>query len=60
LRVDFCVTQVDQVLLELVLVRVRVAVESQKIDFDVGSITIRKLAIATKRKTRSVGVLIGV
>jgi hypothetical protein len=42
------------VLLELVLVRIRVAVESKKIDFDVGSITIRELAIATKRQTRTV------
>ena len=47
-------------LLELVLVGVRVAVESKKIDFDVGSIAIGKLAIATKRQTRTIGILVGV
>ena len=58
--VNFGVAQVDQVLLELVLVRVWVAIEAEQVNLDIRRSAVCELAIAAECQSRAVGVLVGV
>jgi hypothetical protein len=57
---NFGVAQVDQVLLELVLVRVWVAIEAEQVNLDVRRSTVCELAIAAECESRAVGILVGI
>lgn len=57
---NFGVAQVDQVLLELVLVRVWVAIEAEQVNLDIRRSAVRELAIAAECQSRAVGVLVGI
>ena len=58
--VNFGVAKVDQVLLELVLVRVWVAIEAEQVNLDVRRSAVCELAIATECQSGAVGVLVGI
>lgn len=57
---NFGVAQVDQVLLELVLVRVWVAIEAEQVNLDIRRSAVGELAIAAECQSRAVGVLVGI
>ena len=57
---NFGVAQVDQVLLELVLVRVWVAIEAEQVNLDIRRSAVCELAIAAECQSGAVGVLVGI
>lgn len=57
---DLGIAEVDQVLFQLVLVRIRVSVQPKQVDLDMCSVAIGELAVVTQCQAWTVSVLIRV